>query len=174
MGQISGANEDGVMDAETEKLLHSEDQAVEDDDTTTLSHKEAMELFKDCLAELIVGDPLLSDLPTAVTREEVSSQIALAHGQAMTVNVRRADDHVLPVVVVNSATVHDLKRAIHRHVMLKQERENGTLHISWRYIWKSYWLYFNGEKLTKDNRPLKEYGIRNKDEVTFIKRLRPK
>lgn len=166
--------QDAKMDAETEKVLHSEDQAAEDDDTTVLSHRAAMEQFKDCLAELIVGDPLLSDLPTAVTMEEVSSQIALAHGQAMTVNVRRVDDQVLPIVVVNSATVHDLKRAICRHVTLKQERENGTLHISWKYVWKSYWLYFNGEKLTKDNRPLKEYGIRNKDEVTFIKRLRPK
>ena len=54
MGEISGAAEAGGMDAETEKLLHSEDQAVEDDDTTVLSHKEAMEQFKDCLAELIV------------------------------------------------------------------------------------------------------------------------
>ena len=45
--------------------------------------------------DVLQGDPLLSDLPTAVTREEVSSQIALAHGQAMTVNVRRTDDQVL-------------------------------------------------------------------------------
>ena len=54
MGEISGAAEAGGMDTQTEKLLHSEDQAVEDDDTTILSHKEAMEQFKDCLAELIV------------------------------------------------------------------------------------------------------------------------
>ncbi|KAI0238159.1 U11/U12 small nuclear ribonucleoprotein 25 kDa protein [Lamellibrachia satsuma] len=171
---MSSEAPDADMEAETEKELHSEDQVPEDDETTILPHQVAMEQFKDCLAELIVGDPLLSDLPTAVTMEEVSSQIALAHGQAMTVNVRRADDHVLPIVVVNSATVHDLKRAIRRHVTLKQERENGTLHISWKYIWKSYWLYFSGEKLIKDTKPLKEYGIRNKDEVTFIKRLRPK
>ncbi|KAK2148795.1 hypothetical protein LSH36_482g01014, partial [Paralvinella palmiformis] len=42
------------------------------------------------------------------------------------------------------------------------------------YIWKTYWLYFQGQKLMDDHRKIKEYGIGNKDEVTFIKRLRQK
>ena len=41
------------------------------------------------------GDPLLSDLHTAVTLEEINSQIALEYGQAMTVNVLRLDGQVL-------------------------------------------------------------------------------
>jgi len=41
------------------------------------------------------GDPLLCDLHTEVTLEEIKSQIALEHGKAITVNVRRADDVVL-------------------------------------------------------------------------------
>jgi U11/U12 small nuclear ribonucleoprotein SNRNP25 len=40
------------------------------------------------------GDPLLGDLHTEVTLEEVKSQIALEHGKAITVNVRRADNIV--------------------------------------------------------------------------------
>ena len=40
------------------------------------------------------GDPLLQDLPTRITTEELQSQIALEHGQAMTVYLRRADDQV--------------------------------------------------------------------------------
>ena len=41
------------------------------------------------------NDPLLCDLPTEITLEEINSQIALEYGQAMVVNVRRADDVVL-------------------------------------------------------------------------------
>lgn len=41
------------------------------------------------------GDPYLCDLHTSVTLEEVNSYIALEHGQAMTVNVRRADNVIL-------------------------------------------------------------------------------
>jgi len=44
---------------------------------------------------LCQGDPLLCDLHTEVTLEEIKSQIALEHGKAITVNVRRADDIVL-------------------------------------------------------------------------------
>jgi len=44
---------------------------------------------------LFQGDPLLMDLHTEVTLDEVNSHIALEHGQAITVNVRRADDTVL-------------------------------------------------------------------------------
>lgn len=43
----------------------------------------------------VQGDPFLCDLHTAVTLEEVNSYIALEHGQAMTVNIRRADDVIL-------------------------------------------------------------------------------
>ena len=41
------------------------------------------------------NDPLLCDLPSEITLEEINSQIALEYGQAMVVNVRRADNVVL-------------------------------------------------------------------------------
>ena len=46
-------------------------------------------------ANTLQGDPLLKDLHTAVTLEEVKSYIALEHGQAITINLKRADDIVL-------------------------------------------------------------------------------
>jgi len=149
----------------------SDEPESSDDEDKILPHHVAMEMFRDGVAELIVGDPLLSDLPTRITPEEVTSQIALEHGQAITVYVRRADDVVLPVVVVQDGTVLDLKQAIQRHVTLKQIREEGTTHISWRHVWRRHWLYYSGQKLTEDRKLIKEYGIRNKDEVSFIKRL---
>ena len=35
------------------------------------------------------------------------------------------------VVVVSNATVHDLKKAIERHISLKVQREGATSYLSW-------------------------------------------
>uniref|UniRef100_A0A670JLD0 SNRNP25 ubiquitin-like domain-containing protein n=1 Tax=Podarcis muralis TaxID=64176 RepID=A0A670JLD0_PODMU len=94
------------------------------------------------------ADPLLCDLPAQVTPEEIGSQVALEYGQAMTVRV--------PVVVVQNASVLDLKKAIQRFVQLKQERAGGIQHISWKYVWRTYCLTFGAEKLTDDRKKLRE------------------
>ncbi|XP_047637124.1 U11/U12 small nuclear ribonucleoprotein 25 kDa protein isoform X1 [Phacochoerus africanus] len=109
---------------------------------------------------MVVQDPLLCDLPIQVTLEEVNSQIALEYGQAMTVRVCKTDGEVMPVVVVQNATVLDLKKAIQRYVQLRQEREGGVQHISWSYVWRTYHLMAAGEKLTEDQKKLRESRVR--------------
>nr|XP_056722231.1 U11/U12 small nuclear ribonucleoprotein 25 kDa protein [Euleptes europaea] len=136
------------------------------------AHAEAAELWQAGLARL-VRDPLLCDLPAQVTPEEIASQVALEYGQAMTVRVRRADaPEPMPVVVVQQATVLELKKAVRRFVQLRQERQGGVRHISWKRVWRTYSLSFGSEKLDDDRKKLREYGIRNRDEVCFVKRLR--
>ncbi|XP_067667882.1 U11/U12 small nuclear ribonucleoprotein 25 kDa protein-like [Haliotis asinina] len=137
-----------------------------------LPHQEAMARVSITIAELIESDPLLKDLPAGVTLEEVNSAIAVEYGQAMVVDVMRADGEALKIVVVQDASVLDLKHAIRRHVTLRQSRKGGTIHISWKYIWRSYCLYFDGQKLSDDRRTLKSYGIRNRDEIMFLQKLR--
>lgn len=150
-----------------------EPQEDEEDEEEALPHSEAVDVFQEGLA-MVVQDPLLCDLPIQVTLEEVNSQIALEYGQAMTVRVCKTDGEVMPVVVVQNATVLDLKKAIQRYVQLRQEREGGVQHISWSYVWRTYHLMAAGEKLTEDRKKLRDYGIRNRDEVSFIKKLRQK
>lgn len=150
-----------------------EEQEEEEEDEEALPHSEFLDIFEEGLA-LMVQDPLLCDLPIQVTLEEVNSQVALEYGQAMTVRVCKADGEVMPIVVVQSATVLDLKKAIRRYMELKQQREGGVKHISWKYVWRTFHLVFNGEKLEEDKKKLKDYGIRNRDEVTFLKKLRMK
>ncbi|GFR60651.1 U11/U12 small nuclear ribonucleoprotein 25 kDa protein, partial [Elysia marginata] len=77
------------------------------------------------------NDPLLRDLDPHVTLEEVNSMIALEYGQAMIINVRRADNEVIPVVVTQKARVIDLKHAIKRTFILRQIRTGGSTHLSW-------------------------------------------
>lgn len=145
---------------------------MEENKSEAVTHTEAMARVKHELSEIIKGDTLLHDLPPQITLDEINSQLALEYGQAMVVNVRRADDSVMSIVVTQTATVLDLKHAIKRQFLLKQVREGGKTHLSWRYLWKRYWLYFDGQKLTDDNKKLKEYGISNRAEVTYVKRLK--
>ncbi|XP_037545075.1 U11/U12 small nuclear ribonucleoprotein 25 kDa protein [Nematolebias whitei] len=156
-----------------ETLTYEEATFAEEEDEDALPHSEILDIFEEGLARL-VQDPLLCDLPIQVTLEEVNSQIALEYGQAMTVNVVKANSEIMPIVVVQNATVLDLKKAICRFMELKQQREGGIKHISWKYIWRTYHLIFQGEKLEDDTMRLKNYGIRNRDEVTFMKKLRKK
>ncbi|XP_036409320.1 U11/U12 small nuclear ribonucleoprotein 25 kDa protein [Megalops cyprinoides] len=169
-----------VKEAERERLKDEKEQVddeelveEEEEDEEALPHSEFLDIFEEGLAR-IVQDPLLCDLPIQVTLEEVNSQVALEYGQAMTVRVCKADGEVMPIVVVQNATVLDLKKAIRRFMELKQQREGGVKHISWRYVWRTFHLVFEGEKLEDDKMKLKDYGIRNRGEVTFMKKLRKK
>ncbi|XP_016114082.1 U11/U12 small nuclear ribonucleoprotein 25 kDa protein isoform X2 [Sinocyclocheilus grahami] len=177
MDELKKGNLKNVDEAELEEKTVveeiKEEQEEEEDDEEALPHSEFLDIFEEGLA-LMVQDPLLCDLPIQVTLEEVNSQVALEYGQAMTVRVCKADGEVMPIVVVQSATVLDLKKAIRRYMELKQQREGGVKHISWKYVWRTFHLVFNGEKLEDDKRKLKDYGIRNRDEVTFLKNLRRK
>jgi len=136
------------------------------------THQEAMEMVHATLTDLVHNDLLLQTIPTPLTLEEVNSLVALERGLAMTVNVRKADDEIMPIIVEQTATVLHLKKAVQRYVTLRQARLRRVVHISWRYIWRTYVLYYAGQKLDKDHKKLKDYGISNKDEVTFVKRLR--
>ncbi|KAM9208498.1 U11/U12 small nuclear ribonucleoprotein 25 kDa protein [Dugong dugon] len=173
---LSGGAQSPAADAALEGAeAEARPEASEDneDDDEALPHSEVVDVFQEGLA-MVVQDPLLCDLPIQVTLEEVNSQIALEYGQAMTVRVCKMDGEVMPVVVVQNATVLELKKAIQRYVQLRQEREGGIQHISWSYVWRTYHLTFAGEKLTDDRKKLRDYGIRNRDEVSFIKKLRQK
>uniref|UniRef100_A0A8C1XW53 Small nuclear ribonucleoprotein 25 n=1 Tax=Cyprinus carpio TaxID=7962 RepID=A0A8C1XW53_CYPCA len=172
-GSLKNVDEAELEEKTVVDEIKEEQEEEEEEDEEALPHSEFLDIFEEGLA-LMVQDPLLCDLPIQVTLEEVNSQVALEYGQAMTVRVCKADGEVMPIVVVQSATVLDLKKAIRRYMELKQQREGGVKHISWKYVWRTFHLVFNGEKLEEDKKKLKDYGIRNRDEVTFLKKLRMK
>lgn len=143
-----------------------------EDTSSALSHAELKAFFQGALAKLLQGDTVLSDLHPQVTLEEVQALIDLEHGQAMKVFIKKADGGYWNVVVPREATVHELKVALKHHVALWLNRKGLKKKISWRYIWKTYWLCFDKEKLTNNNCKLLEYGIRNKSSLTFLKKRR--
>ncbi|CAG2062201.1 unnamed protein product [Timema podura] len=151
------------------------DKGNSDEDRDTLSHEELVEVTDTTLSELLGQDPLLGDLPQGVTLEEVGAQVALEQGQSMTIKILRGDGEEMAVVVPQrGATVLDLKRAIRRHVELRLNRSKRSRTLSWRYVWRSHWLYHDAQKLKEDWAQLADYGIHNKSRVKFVKRLREK
>ncbi|XP_050316177.1 U11/U12 small nuclear ribonucleoprotein 25 kDa protein-like [Anthonomus grandis grandis] len=136
-----------------------------DEDIENLSHEDLLEITSSSIKRLIASDPLFSDLPVDVTPEEVLAQIAVIQGQSITVTVLRYSESPLSVVIPQQkTTVLDLKKSIKRHFTLKQQRQRSKTKISWKYVWKTYWLQniANGKILKNDGELVSNYGIVNR------------
>lgn len=70
-----------------------------DEELEKLDHGQLLELTQSSLRRLLAADPLLSDLPSDVTTEEVLAQVAVVQGQSITVHVLRNSENPLSVVV---------------------------------------------------------------------------
>ncbi|BES99301.1 Hypothetical proteinall nuclear ribonucleoprotein 25kDa (U11 U12) [Nesidiocoris tenuis] len=145
-----------------------------EDERVSFSHDELMEITRSTLKELIASDELLSYLPPDVTAEEVAAELALRHGQSMSINLHKENGQIWKVVVPKGGRVVDLKRAIRRSVNAQLAREGVKKKISWRYVWRTNHLAFEGQILDDDSASLVDVGIRNKCDLRFVKRRREK
>lgn len=59
-------------------------------------------------------------------------------------------------------------------MMRRLNRRSEKVKVSWRYVWKTYHLLFEKERLKNDRALLAELNIKNKSQITFVKRLREK
>merc|ERR1712071_186 len=138
------------------------------------SHQQVVDMVQQKLDGLLSADNLLHDLPSLVTLEEVNSLIALEKGQAINVIIEKADASRLKVIIHENATVGDLKKAVQRATDLNLGRQHNRTTISWKHVWKSYWLLAHGHKLKQQHRLVKQYAIANNDSISFIRRLKEK
>lgn len=163
------------MSIEGEEKVDSDLDVSKEEENVTFSHQELVKLTKDAISKIIESDPLFGDLPQDATLEEIKAQTAVAQGQAITLYLKRGDLPTLGVVVSpNNTTVLDLKRAVRRDTNLALRRENIKKQISWKHIWKKYYLSFNGTHLENDNENIKSYGLHNKAELRYVKKRRNK
>ncbi|KAF6199953.1 hypothetical protein GE061_006251 [Apolygus lucorum] len=145
-----------------------------EDSTAIFSHDELMEITKSTLGELLASDSLLSYLPPDVSPEEVTAELALQHGQSMSLTLHKENRQTWNVVVHKGAKVIDLKHAVKRCVTQQLMRRGETRKISWRYVWKNNHLSFNHQSLDNDESLLSEYGVVNKSDLYFVKKKRIK
>ncbi|XP_014369033.2 U11/U12 small nuclear ribonucleoprotein 25 kDa protein [Papilio machaon] len=136
----------------------------------SVSHDELLEITESSLFKLLNYDSLLCDLPSDIIIEEILSQIAVEHGQSIRIFISREDEPALKVIVPQTASVGDLKKAIARHFEIHQKRIGSKVKISWKYIWKTYNLSFDGIILDNNANPIEDYGVTNKTTLTFKKR----
>lgn len=82
--------------------------------------------------------------------------------------------HTFLQIPQRNSTVLDLKKAIQRSFTLKQQRQRIKTKISWKHIWKTYYLQNidTGRVMKDDKRNVADYDIVNKSQVRFIKKLR--
>ncbi|CAL1355453.1 unnamed protein product [Linum trigynum] len=116
----------------------------------------------------LLDDPVLADVPKNPSLSDVDTLISLELGSAMRVSVLKLDGTTFDVAVMNSATVKDLKVAITRKVTEMEQSKMGHRHISWRHVWANFALSHHNQKLTDDNSPLQEFGLRNNSQVNFV------
>lgn len=150
----------------------------------------------DTLNRIFASDSILHDLSSNVTYQEVQSQIAILKGESIVVYVKRDPYPKLKVIVPNNGTtVLKLKEAIKRCYERLQRRqqqrhtEKSTEHakgrdastlnhcephnkISWKYIWRTYYLELNGNILNDDEQTISHYGITNKTVLRFVKKAK--
>ncbi|XP_057309971.1 U11/U12 small nuclear ribonucleoprotein 25 kDa protein-like isoform X2 [Hydractinia symbiolongicarpus] len=153
---------------------NQEVQKTFESDFKSLSHKEALTVSRNLLEELL-KDPLLQDIPKDTTASELQAKLDLEKGRAFIVNLRRSSEEGfehIPIIVKQKTTVAELRLNIQRTLGRKIQEENGLTCLSWQHFWKTYWLVHNNEKLSDDRKSLKDYGIKDKSEITFLKRLR--
>lgn len=116
----------------------------------------------------LLDDPILSDVPKNPTLADVDTLINLELGSAMRISVLKLDGTTLDVIVMNSATVKDLKLAIKKKVNDIEQSSMGHRHISWKHVWANYCLSFHNNKLLDDTNALQNFGVRNNSQVQFV------
>lgn len=142
------------------------------------------------LQHLLAATPALRDITCDITSEEITAEIAIVNGASIKVYVTREPYQRLKVIVPKNSTVRDLKAAIRRSFTALQNRmrmsetnndskphewrKSGETNpnISWKYIWRTYYLQNGKDALTDDEQTLRDYDIRNKTVLNFVKKIK--
>ncbi|CAG8443006.1 4694_t:CDS:2 [Ambispora gerdemannii] len=132
------------------------------------------------------------ELLERVSVEQVDTLIALEQGTAFEIRVERGGLDPLVLIVKQNSTIKDLKNLIKARVERDEEekrdksnvkranndsgdgvirnmrqRKRRNKKISWKYIWKTYCLMFEGHRLLDENARLQELNIRSRSVLKF-------
>lgn len=176
--------------------------SVEDDVATELAAKASSKLFeshqklryetRERLKHLLAVTPSLRDLNCDITPDEITAEIAIIHGDSIKVYVTREPYHKLKVIVPKTATVRDFKVAVRRCFNASQNRQRAlndetkddikcierryiepiVSNISWKYIWRTFYLQSDTDILMDDEKTLDDYNIHNKCVLKFVKKIK--
>lgn len=101
--------------------------------------------------------------------DDVSRYQKLPQLQLLKLSVLKLDGSVFEVRVGKSATVAELKRAIEE--VFRSPPKEGQDKISWSLAWGHFCLCYEGQKLINDKSTLGNYGIKEGDQLQFIRHM---
>ncbi|KAG2713334.1 hypothetical protein I3760_04G172300 [Carya illinoinensis] len=93
--------------------------------------------------------------------------------QPLKLSVHKLDGSCFELFVARTATIAELKEAVEEvfgHISPDdQDREDVT--ISWCLVWSHFCLCYKGQKLVDDKAYIRLYGIKDEDQLYFVRHL---
>jgi len=146
--------------------------SFEDNIRSDLSHNQLIDLIDENICSLIRNDPLLNELPIDITTHELENIISQQFGRSFVVFVNKQNNSCIRVIVDIESNVQQLKKSIQKQfsIQYKREKNKSKSHINWRYVWKTYCLVFDNQKLDNDFIKIKDLGISNGSQISFTQK----
>ncbi|KAF5932314.1 hypothetical protein HYC85_028485 [Camellia sinensis] len=85
--------------------------------------------------------------------------------QLLNLSILKLDGSSFEVNVARNATIADLKQAVEEIFSLSQKDCEGK--ISWSHVWGHFCLCYEGQKLINDKVYIRNFGIKDGDQVSF-------
>jgi hypothetical protein len=132
-----------------------------------MSHEQFLSDIYSRLSTIISSDPLLFDIKCHPSKISFSKLNPPEEKATISISIRRFDHSLINVYVSEEARVFQLKRSIKKTFSNKK--------LNWKNIWKRYTLATDDQQqLINDNRKIKDYGVNNNSELSFVRRRRLK
>ncbi|KAG2718812.1 hypothetical protein I3843_03G230300 [Carya illinoinensis] len=90
--------------------------------------------------------------------------------QPFKLSVLKLDGSCFELLVERTATVAELKEAV-EEVFSCSPEDHGEIQISWPHVWTHFCLCYKGQKLVDDKAYIRLYGIKDEDQIYFVRHL---
>ncbi|KAK1429631.1 hypothetical protein QVD17_11845 [Tagetes erecta] len=87
--------------------------------------------------------------------------------QPIRLSILKLDGSTFDIIVMKNATVAKLKQAV--EAAFSHLPRQGDCKISWSYVWGHFCLCFEHMKLLRDRDSITRYGIKNGDQLQFVR-----
>ncbi|CAL9127469.1 uncharacterized protein LOC135642601 [Musa acuminata AAA Group] len=115
------------------------------------------------------GDLSIRVSPRGHRRHNSFSYFRLPTDPLLRLSVLKLDGSSFDVQIAKTACVGELKEAIEE--LFSQPSKDGSCIISWSHVWGHFCLSYNEYTLTNDKACLRNFGIKDGDQLHFIRHL---
>ncbi|XP_050219065.1 uncharacterized protein LOC126669606 [Mercurialis annua] len=89
--------------------------------------------------------------------------------EPLKLSILKLDGSTFDIDVKKTATVADLKEAV--EIVFSHMPQKGPDKISWPHVWSHFCLMFEGQKLVTETDSIRYYGIRDGDQLQFVRHI---